>query len=85
MKTTMRTILDGIADTFKDSLTGTGVDTISATPVDAAVAEYLVESDSTPASTKEAATAFEAIAGHAPDTDEMIQLEAFLLSFGWLR
>lgn len=85
MKTTMRTILDGIADTFKDSLTGTGVDTISATPVDAAVAEYLVEADSTPASTKEAATAFEVIAGHAPDTDEMIQLEAFLLSFGWLR
>lgn len=85
MKTTMRTILDGIADTFKDSLTGTGVDTISATPVDAAVAEYLVEADSTPANTKEAATAFEAITGHAPDTDEMIQLEAFLLSFGWLR
>lgn len=61
------------------------MDTISATPVDAAVADYLVEADSTPASTKEAAAAFEATAGHAPDTDEMIQLEAFLLSFGWLR
>ena len=85
MMTTMRTILDGIADTFKDSLTGTGVDTLSATPVDAAVAEYLVAADSTPASTKEAAAAFEAIAGHAPDTDEMMQLEAFLLSVGWLR
>ena len=52
---TMRTFFGGISDMFKDSTTGTGLDTVSQTPVSARVAENLVDAGLTPATTKDVA------------------------------
>ena len=81
----MRTLLDGIADAFKGSTTGTGLDTVSGAPVRALVAESLLDADKTPATTKDVAEALEAVTGHAPDEVEMLDAELFLLDFDWLQ
>ncbi|MCG7442111.1 hypothetical protein [Corynebacterium sp. ACRPQ] len=81
----MRTLLDGIADAFKGSTTGTGLDTVSGAPVPALVAESLLDADKTPATTKDIAEVFEAVTGHAPDEHEMLDAELFLLDFDWLQ
>lgn len=81
----MRTLMDGIAEAFKGSTTGTGLDVVSETPVRALVAESLLDAEKTPATTKEVAEALEAITGHAPDEREMLDAELFLLDFDWLQ
>lgn len=81
----MRTLLDGIADAFKGSTTGTGLDTVSGAPVRALVAEALLDADKTPATTKDVAEALETVTGHAPDEHEMLDAELFLLDFDWLQ
>ena len=81
----MRTLMDGIADAFKGSTTGTGLDTVSKAPVRALVAETLLDADKTPATTKDVAEALEAVTGHAPDEHEMLDAELFLLDFDWLQ
>lgn len=82
---TMRTFIGGISDMFKDSTTGTGLDAVSQAPVSARVAENLVDAGLTPATTKDVAESFAFVAGHAPDELEMLDVEAFLLEFGWLQ
>lgn len=81
----MRTLLDGIADAFKSSTTGTGLDTVSGAPVRALVAESLLDADKTPATTKDVAEALETVTGHAPDELEMLDAELFLIDFDWLQ
>ena len=81
----MRTLLDGIADAFKGSTTGTGLDTVSGAPVRALVAESLLDADKTPATTKDVAEALETVTGHAPDELEMLDAELFLIDFDWLQ
>ncbi len=81
----MRTLLDGIADAFKGSTTGTGLDTVSGAPVRALVAEALLDADKTPATTKDVAEALETVTGHAPDELEMLDAELFLIDFDWLQ
>ena len=80
----MRTLMDGIADAFKGSTTGTGLDTVSEAPVRALVAETLLDAE-TPATTKDVAEALETVTGHAPDEHEMLDAELFLLDFDWLQ
>ena len=81
----MRSLMDGIADAFKSSTTGTGLDTVSGVPVRALVAESLLDADKTPATTKDVAEALETVTGHAPDEHEMLDAELFLLDFDWLQ
>ena len=81
----MRTLMDGIADAFKGSTTGTGLDTVSGAPVRALVAESLLDADKTPATTKDVAEALETVTGHAPDELEMLDAELFLIDFDWLQ
>ena len=81
----MRTLMDGIADAFKGSTTGTGLDTVSGAPVRALVAEALLDADKTPATTKDVAESLETVTGHAPDELEMLDAELFLIDFDWLQ
>jgi len=81
----MRSLMDGIADAFKGSTTGTGLDTVSKAPVRALVAETLLDADKTPATTKDVAEALEAVTGHSPDEHEMLDAELFLIDFDWLQ
>lgn len=81
----MRSLMDGIADAFKGSTTGTGLDTVSGAPVRALVAEALLDADKTPATTKDVAEALETVTGHAPDELEMLDAELFLIDFDWLQ
>ena len=81
----MRSLMDGIADAFKGSTTGTGLDTVSGAPVRALVAESLLDADKTPATTKDVAEALETVTGHAPDELEMLDAELFLIDFDWLQ
>lgn len=76
-------LLDSISASFKGN-TSTGLDVLDAAPMAALVAEELVNSDLTPATTRDIAAAFTQVAGRSPHKEELMDVEGFLLSFGWL-
>lgn len=72
-----------ITNTFK-SATGTGLDTITAAPIAAQVAEDLFNHDLVPASRKDVEEAYAALTGDFPREGNLAEVELFLMDFGWL-
>lgn len=78
--------INGLFSTFANAFrgaTGTGLDTIEATPVEALVAERLVATDAVPATNRDTVEAFLAVAGHSPREEELASTERFLREFAW--
>lgn len=78
---TINGLINSFATTFK-SVTGTGLDALDATPMEALVTEELVNRGTTPATTDDIVSAFNSIAGRAPRTEEVYEVELFLMDFG---
>ncbi|MDN6099118.1 hypothetical protein [Corynebacterium flavescens] len=79
----LKGLLNSVSAVFK-SATGTGLDTLASTPVEARVTEKLVEDDLIPATRNEVIEAFKATEGRSPSSTELPAVELFLLDFGWL-
>lgn len=65
--------------------TGTGLDVLGYKSHVPEVAEFLFFHDLIPASRTDIRFACEQVAGSALGDDEMLEIQSFLLSFGWLK
>lgn len=75
--------ISAITNTFKGA-TGTGLDTIAATPLPAMIAEDLLKHDLIPATHTDIEETYAALAGNFPREGDLAEVELFLHSFGWL-
>lgn len=80
---TISGFISTIANTFKTA-TGTGLDTITAAPIAAQVAEDLLKHDLIPANHTDIEESFAALTGDFPREGDLAEVELFLDSFGWL-
>lgn len=77
-------LLESIASALSTG-TGTGLDVLGRTSKVSEVAEVLFFRDLLPATTSDIRNSFEQVTGCAPTGEELLEIQAFLLSFGWLQ
>lgn len=78
---TINGLISSFTTTFK-SATGTGLDALDATPMEALVTEELVDRGTTPATTGNIVAAFNAVNNRSPREEELYKVELFLMDFG---
>lgn len=76
-------ILDTISSTMRGS-TRTGLDVLKSTPMEATVTMNLYKTDRVPAKPSDIVDAYLEVFGTAPDMEQIIDIEEFLLDFEWL-
>ena len=76
---TINGLISSFTTTFK-SATGTGLDALDATPMEALVTEELVDRGTTPATTGNIVAAFNV--NNRPREEELYEVELFLMDFG---
>lgn len=80
---TINGLLDSISSVLKSS-TGTGLDVLEHSPTPAAIALELFEQDTIPATASDITAAYRRITGQAADEVDLLGIEQFLLSLGFL-
>lgn len=80
---TINGLLDSISSVLKSS-TSTGLDVLQHSPTPAAIALELFEQDTIPATTSDITAAYRRITGQAADEADLLGIEQFLLSLGFL-
>lgn len=81
---TFNEILSKVSTVFTSS-TGTGLEVLDSTPAVERVAMELFAQDLIPATTSDVADAYRTVLGSDATVEDVLDVENYLLGFGWLR